>query len=81
MVYGSVMHNIGNHPLVYLIFSLIPLGLAIYGTTTGTAVVKSSRFDRVKNPFGYWFTLAFEYGLFAWFFSLAIIGLLRHIPN
>lgn len=73
----AYMHNnhIGNHPLWDLALSLIPLSLAIYGTITGTAVLRSSRSDRVKDPFFYWFTLAFEYGLFAWLFSLFILGI------
>jgi hypothetical protein len=61
---------IGNHPLLCLALSLIPLSHAIYGTITATAVFKSSKTDRVKSPFSYWFTLAFEYGLFAWLFNL-----------
>lgn len=57
--------NIRNHPFWALSLSLIPLSLAIYGTVTGTAVIKRGKYDRTESPFGYWFTLAFEYGLFA----------------
>jgi hypothetical protein len=66
--------NIANHPLLSLALSLIPLSLAIYGTVTGKAVLKSSRYDHSKQPFGYWLTLAFEYGLFVWLLSLFIRG-------
>jgi hypothetical protein len=55
-----------------LALSLIPLSLAIYGTVTGTAVMKSSRVERAKNPIDYWLVLAFEYGFFAWLFITAI---------
>ena len=64
--------NIHFHPFWALALSVIPLSLAIYGTVTGTAVVKSAKYERAKSPFGYWFTLAFEYGLFAWLFITAI---------
>lgn len=64
--------NIGNHPFLCLAFSLIPLSLAIYGTLTGTAVMKSLKVERAKNPIEYWLVLAFEYGLFAWLFVTAI---------
>jgi hypothetical protein len=37
-----------------------PLSLAIYGTDTGTAVMKSSRVEWAKNPFEYWLLLALE---------------------
>jgi hypothetical protein len=67
-----VHDDIRNHPLLTLALSLIPLGLAIYGTVTGTAVIKSSRVDRSKNPVQYWFLLAFEYGLAAFLVTLAI---------
>lgn len=66
--------DIANHPLLSLALSLIPLSLAVYGTITGKAVLKSSRSDRSKQPFDYWLTLAFEYGLFVWLFSLFIRG-------
>jgi hypothetical protein len=71
---GMWHDNIATHPLLNLALSLIPLSLAIYGTVTGTAVLKSSRADRYKEPVSYWSTLAFEYGLFAWLFSLFIRG-------
>lgn len=66
--------DIANHPLLSLALSLIPLSLAMYGTVTGKAVLKRSRADRSKQPFDYWLTLAFEYGLFVWLFSLFIRG-------
>ena len=64
--------SIGDHPLLTLAISLIPLSLALYGTVTGTAVFKSSKVERTKNPVEYWFLLAFEYGFFAWLFITAI---------
>jgi len=69
---GMVHDSIQDHPLWALALSLIPLSLAIYGTVTGTAVMKSSRLERAKNPIQYWLMLAFEYGLFAWLFITAI---------
>ena len=66
--------NIANHPLLALAISLIPLSLAIYGTVTGKALFKRFTSDRSKEPFDYWLTLAFEYGLFVWLFSLFIRG-------
>ena len=68
-----MMHdNIRFHPFLALALSLIPLSLAVYGTVTGTAVMKKSRIERSKNPVQYWFLLAFEYGLFAWLLITAI---------
>lgn len=64
--------NIRDHPLVCLALSLIPLSLALYGTVTGTAVLKSSRVERAKNPVQYWALLALEYGVFAWLVIIAI---------
>jgi hypothetical protein len=64
--------NLGNHPVWALALSLIPLSLAIYGTATGTAVMKRSRIERAKNPVQYWLMLAFEYGLFAWLLFTAV---------
>jgi hypothetical protein len=52
--------------------SLIPLSLAVYGTVTGTAVLKSSRVERAKNPIDHWLILAFEYGILIWLFITAI---------
>ena len=72
---GMGRDDIANHPFLSLAISLIPLSLAIYGTVTGTAVVKSAKYDRSKEPFGYWLTLTFEYGVFAWLFSEFIRGL------
>jgi hypothetical protein len=69
---GMGHDNIRNHPFLCLALSLIPLSLAIYGTVTGTAVMKSSKVERAKNPIEYWLVLAFEYGLFAWLFITAI---------
>ena len=70
---AGVMHDdIRYHPFWALALSLIPLSLAIYGTFTGTAVMKSSKVERAKNPIEYWLVLAFEYGLFAWLFITAI---------
>lgn len=71
---GMWRDNIANHPLLSLALSLIPLSLAMYGTVTGTAVLKSFKADRYKEPVSYWSTLAFEYGLFIWLFSLFIRG-------
>jgi hypothetical protein len=65
-------NNTGNHLLLNLAVSLIPLSLAVYGTVTGTAVMKSARIERAKNPVQYWLLLAFEYGLFAWLLIMAI---------
>jgi hypothetical protein len=65
-------HDIGSHPLLCLALSLIPLSLALYGTITGTAVIKSSRIERARNPVQYWLMLALEYGLFAWLLYIAI---------
>ncbi len=68
-----MMHDdIRHHPLWALALSLIPLSLAIYGTVTGTALIKREKYDRAKSPFGYWSTLAFLYGLFAWLLISAI---------
>jgi hypothetical protein len=67
---GMVHDDIRNHPLLALAISLIPLSLAIYGTITGTAVFKNSKVELSKNPFQYWLLLVFEYGLFAYLFSL-----------
>jgi hypothetical protein len=64
--------DIQNHPFWSLAISLIPLSLALYGTVTGTAVIKQSRVERAKNPIQYWFLLAFEYGLFVLFLIVAI---------
>jgi hypothetical protein len=69
---GMGHDNIRNHPFLCLALSLIPLSLAIYGTVTGTAVMKRSKAERAKNPIEYWLVLAFEYGLFAWLFITAI---------
>jgi hypothetical protein len=69
---GRMHDNIAFHPFWALALSLIPLSLAIYGTVTGTAKIKSAKYERTNNPFGYWFTLTFEYGLFAWLFVTAI---------
>jgi hypothetical protein len=66
---------VGNHPLLCVALSLIPLALAIYGTLTETAVFKNTKIERAKNPFQYWAVLAFEYVLFAWLFSLFITGI------
>ena len=55
-----------------LALSLIPLSLAIYGTVTGTAVLKSAKIERSKNPIQYWLLLALEYGLFALLVIIAI---------
>jgi hypothetical protein len=66
---------IGNHPLLCLALSLILLSHAIYGTITGTVVSRGSRVDRVKNPVSYWLMLAFECGVFAWLFSLFVLGI------
>ena len=60
-----MMHDdIRFHPFWALALSLLPLSLAIYGTVTGTAVMRLSRVERAKNPLHYWVLLAFEYGLF-----------------
>src|SRR5215469_5767677 len=48
--------------------------IGFFSVITGTAVFKNSSVDRDKSPFNYWFRLAFEYGLFAWLFSLFILG-------
>jgi len=64
--------DIRNHPFWSLAASLIPLSLALYGTITGTAVMKTSRVERAKNPIQYWLMLGFEYGLFAWLYLIAI---------
>jgi hypothetical protein len=69
---GMRRDDIANYPLLCLTLSLIPLSLAIYGTVTGTALFKRWRTDRSKEPFEYWLTLAFEYGLFVWLISLFI---------
>jgi hypothetical protein len=69
---GMRHDNIKNYPLLCFFLSLIPLYLAISGTVTGTAVFKSSRVERSKNPIQYWLLLVFEYGLFAWLFTTAI---------
>jgi hypothetical protein len=62
-----------------LAISLIPLSLAMYGSFTGIAVFKRLKVYRSKNPFQYWLLLAFEYGLFAWLFSLFVMGLAKYI--
>jgi hypothetical protein len=72
---------VGNHPLLCLALSLIPLSLSLYGILTGTAVFKSSRWNHGEEPIGFWFTIAFECGLFGWLFSLFILGMTRRISN
>jgi len=69
---GMGHDDIRNHPLLCLALSLIPLSLAIYGTVTGTAVMKTSKIERAKNPVQYWLMLAIEYGLFALLVIIAI---------
>ncbi len=69
---GMRHDDIRFHPFWALALSVIPLSLAIYGTVTGRAVIKREKYERSTEPFGYWFTLAFEYGLFAWLFITAI---------
>jgi hypothetical protein len=69
---GMMRDDIRNHPFLSLALSLIPLSLAIYGTVTGTAVIKSSKVNRSSDPIEYWVVLAFEYGLFAWLVIIAI---------
>ena len=64
--------DIRNHPFLCLAISLVPLSLAIYGTVTGNAVLKSTRIERAKNPIQYWLLLAFEYGLFVLLVIFAI---------
>ena len=41
---------IGNHPLLCLALSLIPLSLSLYGILTGTAVFRSSRWSHDEEP-------------------------------
>jgi hypothetical protein len=69
---GMWHDDIRDHPFWCLALSLIPLSLALYGTVTGTAVFKSAKIERAKNPVQYWLLLAFEYGLFAWLVIMAI---------
>lgn len=64
--------DIANYPLLGIGVSLIPLSLAIYGTVTGTAVFRSFRTERTKDPFGYWFVIISEYGFFIWIFLLSL---------
>ena len=64
--------DIQHHPFLSLALSLIPLSLAVYGTITGTAVLRNAKVERAKNPVGYWFLLALEYGFFALMLSIAI---------
>ena len=66
---GGSLHE---HPVWALLLSMIPLSLAIYGTVTGTVVLKHSKVARAKNPIAYWLTLAFEYGLSAWLLITAV---------
>jgi len=61
---------VGNHPLLCLALSLIPLSLSLHGIITGTAVIRGSKWDHDKEPFGYWLAIAFECGLFVWLFGL-----------
>jgi hypothetical protein len=68
---------VGNYPWLCLALSLIPLSLSLYGVITGVAVFKSSRVDHAKQPVTYWLTIAFECGLFAWLFTLFVLGILR----
>jgi len=69
---GMAHDDIRYHPYWALALSLIPLSLAIFGTVTGTAVMKDSRVERSKKPLQYWFLLTLEYGLFVWLFITAI---------
>jgi hypothetical protein len=66
---------VGNHPLLCLALSLIPLSLSLHGIITGTAVFRDSKWDHAKEPFGYWLAIAFECGLFVWLFGLFILGI------
>jgi hypothetical protein len=66
---------VGNHPLLCLALSLIPLSLSLHCIITGTAIFKGSRWDHDKEPTGYWLTIAFEGGMFVWLFSLFILGI------
>ena len=66
---------VGDHPLLCLALSLIPLSLSLHGIITGTAIFKGSRWDHDKEPTGYWLTIAFECGMFVWLFSLFILGI------
>ena len=68
MVHGDIR----NQLFWDLASSLIPLSLAIYGTVIGTAVIRSSRIERAKDPIGYWLLLTLEYGAFVWLFITAI---------
>jgi len=58
-IVGGMGRDNVHYPLLMVSLSMVPLGLAIYGT------------ERAKNPFEYWFVLVFEYGLFAWLFITA----------
>jgi hypothetical protein len=62
-----------DNPVLEVAISLIPLGLAIYGTVTGTAVIKSSKIERAKNPIQYWLLLGLNtvslYGWLQWQFQ------------
>jgi len=72
---ADVSHDdISNSPFPCLALSLIPLSLAMYGTFTGTAVLKWGKVHRSENPFRYWLWLAIEYALFAVLFGLFIVG-------
>jgi hypothetical protein len=73
--------DIGNHPFWCVLLSLIPLSLSLYGIITGKAVLQSSSWDHAKEPFGYWLTIAFECGFFAWLFVLFVLGIMRHIST
>ena len=70
MVHGDIQDS----PLLCLGLAMVPLGLAIYGTTTGIAVLRSAKVYRAKNPFQYWLLLVFEYAAAGCLIGLFIQG-------
>jgi hypothetical protein len=51
-----------DSPTILLIFGLISLAFAIYGTVTGKAGMKHQA-DRSTNPISYWTVLVVEYAI------------------
>ncbi len=70
---ASAMHDsFGQHPFWTLALSLILLSLAIYGTVTGRVWLRVMTYSRAKDPFYYWFAIAFYYGASMWLIVTAI---------
>jgi len=71
--------DISESPFLCLCLAMIPLGLALYGTITGTAVLRSARIERAKNPMQYWLMLLVEYAGAAILIAMFVHGELEQI--